>query len=220
MLDTRFPAQGLFLSVVDNATGPVATGMLYAHWGSGRDDGRAQGWLGGLAYAYNAGSFYFGGMTKYWHFNVPNVGVVDANAPDGLVRQFAQDFGLLARRGDFSYAMVIQNLSLASHPLLPVVGTAAVQWGNDLGSHLAFDYKADLTDTSNVKHKIAAGYELLLDAFALRAGGTYDITNTLWWISGGLGILTEKGGVQFVYRRKLSNGVDHVFEAAFTLYLE
>ena len=116
--------------------------------------------------------------------------------------------------------MVVQNLALSTHPLLPVTGTAAVQWGNDVGSHLAFDYKADLSDTSHVKHKLAAGYETLIDAFALRAGGTYDVTNALWWISAGLGILTEKGGVQLVYRRKLSNGVDNVFMAGFTLYLE
>ena len=218
ILDTRFPAQGLLMTVADNATGPVASGLVYAHWGSGRDEGRAQGWLGGVAYAYNTGSFYFGGLTKYWHFNVPTSG--DSNAPDGSIRQFAQDFGLLARRGDFSYALVVQNLALSTHPLLPLTGTAAVQWGSDTGSHLAFDYKADLTDTSHVKHKLAAGYELLLDAFALRAGGTYDLTNSLWWISAGVGILTEKGGVQVVYRRKLSDGLDNVFMAGFTLYLE
>ena len=60
-----------------------------------------------------------------------------------------------------------------------------------------------------------------LDAFALRAGGTWDVTNKLWWISGGVGFLTERGGVQFVYRRRLSGDfTDQFFEAGITLYLE
>ena len=216
VLDTRFPAQGLLLSVADSTSGPFGSGLLYAHWGSGRDDGRAQGWLAGAGISYNLGSVYFGTLTKYFHFNVP---LSDAS-PDGTVHRFAQDVGILARRGDFSFAAVVQNISLQSHPLFPLTTTLAVQYGSDASSHLAFDYKADLADTSNPKHKLAAGYEILLDAFAVRAGGTYDATNKLWWLSGGVGLLTEKGGVQLVYRRRLSGELDYLFEAGLTLFLE
>ncbi len=216
VLDTRFPLQGLLLSVTDTTTGPIGSGGYFAHWGSGRDDGRAQGWLAGLAYSYNAGSVYFGGVSKYLHFNIP----LSADSADGVVHQIAQDFGVLAKRGDFSWGLVVQNLSLSGHPLFPVTGAVGVQFGSDQSSHLALDYKADLSDTSNIKHKLAAGYELLIDTFALRAGGTYDATNSLWWLSAGVGLLTERGGVQFAYRRRLSAGVDNVFEAGVTLYLE
>ena len=65
-----------------------------------------------------------------------------------------------------------------------------------------------------------AGYEILLDAFALRAGGTYDATNKLWWGSAGVGLLTEKGGVQLVYRRRFSGELDQLFEAGVTLFVE
>jgi hypothetical protein len=216
LLDTGFPAQGLVLSVADSTTGPVATGFTYAHFGSGRDDGRAQGWLLGAAYAYNLGSFYFGGLTKYLRFNVPLSGA----SPDGTVHQFMQDLGILVKRGDLSWAAVVQNISTSPHPLFPLTAVGGVQLGSDQSSHLALDYRADLGDTSRVKHKLAAGYEMLIDAFALRAGGTYDVTNSLWWVSAGLGLLTEKGGVQLVYRRRLSGDVDHVFEGGVTLYLE
>ena len=216
LLDTGFPAQGLILSVADSTTGPVATGFTYAHFGSGRYDGRAQGWLLGAAYAYNLGGFYFGGLTKYLHFNVP---LSDASA-DGTVRQFVQDAGILVRRGDLSWAAVVQNISTSPHPLFPLTAVGGVQLGSDAGSHLAVDYRADLGDTSRVKHKLAAGYEILIDSFPLRAGATWDLTNSLWWVSAGVGILTERGGVQFVYRRRLSGEVDHIFEGGVTLYLE
>jgi hypothetical protein len=222
VLDTRFPLQGLILSVSDSTTGPVATGFLYAHWGSGRDDGRAQGWLGSISYAYNTGAAYFGGTTKYLHFNVPDTGPSGLANPDGTAHMFMQDFGLLVRRGSFSWAAVVENLnfSFSKQPLFPLTASAGVALGADASSHFAFDYKADLSDTSNVKHKLAAGYEMLIDAFALRGGATWDTTNSLWWGSIGVGLLTEKGGLQLVYRRRFSGGLDQFFEGGITIYLE
>jgi hypothetical protein len=215
ILDTRFPAQGLIVSVADS-TGPVATGLLYLHWGAGQDEGRAQGWLAGLGYAYQAGSFLFGGLTKYLRFRTP----LADDSPDGTVYQFMQDFGLLAKRGSFSWSLGVQNISTTAHELFPLTATAGFAIGSDAGSHLAFDYKADLHDIDHPQHKFAAGVETLIDAFALRAGGTWDSTNSRWWLSAGVALLTEKGGAQFVYRRRLSGDLDQVFEAALTLYLE
>jgi hypothetical protein len=216
LLDARFPATSFTASITDSSTGPMATGLFWQRWGSGKEQGRASGWLAGLGYSYQAGSLLFGGVTKYLRFNTP---LMD-DAPDGTVHQFMQDFGLLARRGTFSWALVMQNISTTPHPLFPLTGTAGVAWGADASSHFAFDYKVDLHDVDHVKHKIAAGYEMLVDAFALRAGGTYDASNSIWWFSVGLGLLTEKGGAQIVYRRRLSGEFDQFFQAGLTLYLE
>ena len=216
VLDGAFPAQGLIASIADSTNGPVATGLIYAHWGSGRDDGRAQGWMAGLGYAYAAGSFLFGGLSKYTRFRIP---VSDPTA-DGTAYMFLQDFGILSRRGDFGFALVVQNITTSSNLLFPLTATAGLSLGSDQSSHLALDYKVDLHDLDHPQHKLAAGYEFVLDAFALRAGGTYDASNSLWWVSAGLGILTEKGKFQVAYRRRLSGGLDQFFEAGFTLYLE
>ena len=216
VLDGGFHTQGLIASITDSTTGPVASGLFYAHWGSGKDDGRAQGWMAGFGYAYQAGSFLFGGLTKYLRFRIPTS---DDN-PDGTNYRFVQDFGLLSRRGDFSLALVVQNISTSSMPLFPLTATAGFALGNDASSHFAFDYKADLHDLDHPQHKLAAGYEFVLDAFALRAGGTWDASHSLWWVSAGLGILTEKGRAQIAYRRRLTGDVDHVLEAGFTVYLE
>src|SRR5262249_34177925 len=62
-----------------------------------RDEGRAQGWLGSLSYAYNLGSMYFGGTTKYIHFNVPAVGDTAITNPDGDAHIFQQDLRILVR---------------------------------------------------------------------------------------------------------------------------
>ena len=118
---------------------------------------------------------------------------------------------------------MVQNLSTSSIPAFPVTATAAVAWGTDTDWHISFDYKADLSDTKNVKSKLAGGTELLVEqAVALRAGGTFDATNELWWISAGIALLTEKGGVQIVWRRRVAGkpGFDQFFEGGITLFLE
>jgi hypothetical protein len=210
--DSRFPAEGVLVSVVDTASSPVASGLLFSRWGSGQGQGRGEGWSLGFNYSSVIGQgLYWGGQTKFIRYHTP----------DGLVAKWAQDVGLLSRRGNFSWAAVVQNISTQKLPLFPLTGTAAVAWGTDTDWHLAIDYKADFSDTGNVKHKAAIGGEVLMeDTFALRAGATWDASAQLWWASAGIGLLTEKGGLQFVWRRRVSGGFDQLFEAGLTLYLE
>jgi hypothetical protein len=214
--DAKFPAQGIMASIADSVSSSVATGLLFSRWGSGQPadlgGGRGEGWYAALGYAYALGSYYIGGTTKYLRFATP----------DGDAHSFAQDVGLLARRGQFSYAVVAQNLSPSSIPLFPITTTAAIAYGSDTDWHLAIDYKADLSDLHNVKSRVAGGLEILFEqALVLRGGATWDASSERWWTSVGAGILTEKGGVQFVWRRRVAGGgFDQFFEGAFTLYLE
>jgi len=125
------------------------------------------------------------------------------------------------RRGSFGWGATIQNVATDKIALFPLTATAGVAWGNDADWHLAFDYRADLSDTSNVRNKFAAGVETLVgDAFALRGGATWDATASQWWLSAGLGILTEKGGLQIVWRRRIEGPYDQFFEGGLTIYLE
>jgi hypothetical protein len=213
--DSSFPAQGVMVSIVDSATTPVASGMLFSRWGSGRGDGRGEGWLLGFTYAHAVGqNLFFGGQTKFTHFHSP---------PDGgLTARWAQDIGFLSRGGGgFSWAAVLQNISLEKIPLFPLTATAGLAWGSDTDWHLAFDYKADLSDTKDIKHRAALGAELLLEqSIALRGGATWDPAASMWWISAGVGLLTDKAGLQLVWRRRVSGGYDQLFEAGVTLFLE
>ena len=212
LLDPRFPAQALMISVVDTTTAPVGTGLLFSRWGSGQPGGRGEGWYGALAYAYSIGGYNLGGETKYYRFATP----------DGEVHRFAQDVGMLARRGNFAYGLVVQNLATSAIPTFPLTSTVGLAWGTDNDWHLAVDYKADLSDIHDVKHKVAGGVELLFgEVVALRGGATWDASRELWWLSAGFGILTERGGVQFVLRRRVAGeGYDQFFQAGITLYLE
>ena len=210
--DKRFPAQAVLASLVDSVSSPVATGALWTRWASGQPAGRGEGWSLGLGYAgaVAAGTF-LGGETKYLRFHTPS----------GLVQKFAQDVGVLSKRGNFSYAAVLQNISTEKIPLFPLTGTAAVAWGTDADWHIAFDYKADLSDTSSVKSKLASGLEVLLgDALALRGGATWDLSASQWWLSAGIGILTEKGGLQIVWRRRIEGPYDQLYEAGLTIFLQ
>jgi hypothetical protein len=213
--DSKYPAQAVIASVVDSATTQVASGILFSRWGSGQPGGRGEGWLLGFSYASQVGpNLFFGGQTKFTHFHSP---------PEGaLTAKWAQDIGFLSRRGNgFSWGAVVQNISLEKIPLFPLTGTLGLAWGSDTDWHIAFDYKADFSDLSNVKNRAALGGELLLDqTFALRGGATWDPSAGYWWASAGIGFLTEKGGFQVVWRRRVYGGYDQFFEGGLTIYLE
>jgi hypothetical protein len=61
---------------------------------------------------------------------------------------------------------------------------------------------------------------LVGEALALRGGATWDTTARHWWISAGIGLLTEKGGLQVVWRRRVEGPYDQFFEGGLTIYLE
>ena len=210
--DAHFPAEGVLASVVDTASSPIGSGMLFSRWGSGQPNGRGEGWSAGFSYSTPVGQgLYTGGQTKFLRYR----------GPDGLTAKWAQDLGVLSKQGAFSWAAVVQNISTEKLPLFPLTGTLAVALGDDTAWHLAFDYKADFSDTSHVKHKAALGAEILAGgSIALRAGATWDASAHLWWASTGVGFLTERGGLQLVWRRRVSGGYDQFFEAGVTLYLE
>jgi hypothetical protein len=210
-LDPQFPGSGFIVTAVDASSLAVASGLMYARFSTGHLDRRGAGFLLGAAYAYDIGGIYFGGVTKYLHFD----------GPDGQSYKFAQDFGLLLRRGNVSWAVTGQNLALSNVPLFPPSTTFAFALGSDADYHLAVDYKLDLQDTSRVKHKLSVGYEFLIEqAFAPRIGFARDFTQGLSWFATGFGFLTEKGGLQFAYQRRVQGGFDHIFEVGLTLYLE
>jgi hypothetical protein len=210
-LDPQFPGSGFIVTAVDASTLAVASGLMYARFSTGHLDGRGAGFLLGAAYAYDLGGIYFGGVSKYLHFD----------GPDGQSYRFAQDVGLLLRRGNVSWAVTGQNLAWSNIPLFPPSTTFAVAIGSDADYHLALDYKLDLKDTSNVKHRLSAGYEMLIgQAFAPRIGFARDFTQGLSWFAVGFGLLTEKGGLQFAYQRRIQGGFEHIFEFGLTLYLE
>ena len=210
--DSKFPAEGVMASIVDTASSPIGSGILFSRWGSGQPGGRGEGWGLGFAYSSPIGqALYMGGESKFLRYH----------GPDGLMAKWAQDVGVLSRRGSFSWAATVQNISTEKLPLFPLTATAGLAWGSDADWRLAFDYKADLSDTSNVKHKAALGAEVLIDqSIALRGGATWDASASMWWASAGVGLLTDKGGLQLVWRRRVSGGFDQLFEAGVTLFLE
>jgi hypothetical protein len=210
--DVHFPAQGITASIVDSASGPAATGAIFNRWGSGQPAGRGEGWSAGLAYAGQISPTLFaGGETKYIRYHTP----------DGLVTKFAEDFGVLSKSGNFSWALVIQNLSFDIVPLFPLTGTAGIALGSDTTWHLAFDYKVDFSDTSNLKHTGMLGGEWLVDeGIVLRGGFRRDFTADINWVSAGFAVLTTGAGLQVSWRRRINGPFDQIFEAGITLFLE
>jgi hypothetical protein len=210
--DSRSNARVYSVSVVDSASIAAGSGLFFQNWSSGSEpDGRATGWLGGAGYSYFTGNFFFGGTTKYVHFN----------GSYGEVRQFLQDVGLLVRAGELSFSAVVQNLSTASVPLFPVTSTLGLAYGSDADWHLAIDYKTDLSDTDHLKHKLNGGLEILFDrSFVLRGGYSWDLSSSLGAWSLGTSIVTDKVALHAAWRRRISGPLDQFFEAGITVYLE
>jgi hypothetical protein len=211
--DSRFPGQGVTISAVDSSSIVAGSGILFQRWGAGVPEGRGEGWLAGLGYAYYAGNFFFGGLTKYLRF--------DGYGDNGQIRQFAQDVGMLVRTGDFSWAAVMQNISTSAIPLFPLTSTLGVNWGTDTDWHLAFDYKTDLSDFDHWKHRVNGGIEILFDrAFVLRGGYSWDLSHSLGAWSLGTSIITERIGLHAAWRRRIQGPLDQFFEFGLTFYLE
>jgi len=212
LYDSRYPAQAILVSIVDSVSSAVANGLQWSRWASGQPSGRGEGWSLGMGYAGAISQgLYLGGQTKFLRYHTP----------DGLQQRWAQDVGFLAKRGNFAWAAVWQNIATDKIPLFPLTATAGLAWGNDTDWHLSVDYRADLSDTSNVKNRAALGGELLVgEALALRGGLTWDATAKHWWVSAGVGLLTEKGGLQLVWRRRVEGPYDQFFEGGITIYFE
>src|SRR5437867_4000558 len=138
MYDSRFPAQAILASLVDSASAPIASGLLWSRWASGQPSGRGEGWSLGLGYSGAIGQgLFLGGETKYLRYHTP----------DGLGKKWAQDAGVLGHRGNFAWAAVVQNISTDKISTFPLTAVGALAWGTDTDWHLAFDYRADLSDS-------------------------------------------------------------------------
>src|SRR5207248_5272333 len=72
LYDSRYPAQAVLASLVDSASGPVASGLLWSRWASGQPSGRGEGWSVGFGYSGAiAQNLFLGGETKFLRYHTP-----------------------------------------------------------------------------------------------------------------------------------------------------
>src|SRR5256884_810931 len=76
MYDSRFPAQAILASLVDSASAPIASGLLWSRWASGQPSGRGEGWSLGLGYSGPIGQGLFLGGGKEHPPHPPPPGAV------------------------------------------------------------------------------------------------------------------------------------------------
>jgi hypothetical protein len=216
MDDVKFPAEGVIVSVADSTTGTgVGSGLIFERWGAGQLGSRGEGWLGGLSYAYKTGAFMFGGTTHLLHFA----------GPDGsTIHTFTEDIGLMANTGSFQLGATLKNFTFdfSNQPLFPLTGTFGIAFGSDSNFHLSSDYKIDFSDSSNLKHQLSFGGEMLfLKTLALRTGYRWDVTEHLGWLTLGASVLTQSFAVGAAWRRRVDGpNMEQALEASVTLFLE
>jgi hypothetical protein len=215
MDDVKFPAEGVMISVADSTTAiGVGSGFIFERWGAGQLGGRGEGWLGGISYSYAAGGFLFGGTNHLLHFAGPD---------NAQIREFTEDLGLMTKAGSFNFGATLQNISLSfdNPPLFPLNLTTGIAYGSDTDWHLAADYKLDLSNSSNLRHTLSFGGEVILDqSLVLRSGYRWAITDQLGWLTFGASVVTEKLSVSVAFRRRVSGNLEQALEAGVTLFLE
>jgi len=216
MDDVKFPAEGVILSIADSTTAQgVGSGMIFERWGAGQLAGRGEGWLGGISYAYAQGSTLFGGTTHYLHFAGPG---------GETIHYFSEDIGVMEHGSNISFGATLQNINFSfdNMPLFPLTGAIGASVGDDSDFHLSADYKVNLADTSNLKHQLSFGGEMMFEkTLVLRTGYRWDVTDHLGWLTCGASIVTERFSFGAALRRRVhGDHMEQALEANVTLFLE
>lgn len=126
-----------------------------------------------------------------------------------LVKGFTGDAALQLNLGDVvKIAAVGQNLIDKKSPLVPVLvgGSVNVQILNSIivGGDILFD----LTTDSKAKPMIGAALEYFTGKAPVRAGYLHDNVRNSHYITGGLGYMTDKFGVEAALRQEVSGPSD------------
>lgn len=180
------------LAIADSATSEIAAGVSYDYVSLGRGEERRTVHLNTLALAVPlGGSFFLGASGR--HVLMP-----------GRANAVTMDAGLLIRP--------VPSLAIAAsgHNLIDIHNpdvTRYFQLGSAFLGNLftaAFDVRADFQDEEAPQLSYGAGLEYVTgNAFPVRGGYSYSAVTRTHFLSGGLGLITEGGGMDLAYRHEL-----------------
>ncbi|MCA9670059.1 MAG: hypothetical protein KC503_30900 [Myxococcales bacterium] len=223
-------------AVIDSVTAKLAAGLFYSftHASPERTLALPNGAYKleetlnthevGLSLAYPLGNIAMIGVTGRY---VNKQGTLPDDAPTGLstadVSRFTMDVGGLVRLGQlFSVAVVGYNLIAVGDRDFPrSLGLGAAFTPAPVLS-LMFDSVIDFSsDPEKAKASFHGGAEVFLaKMYAIRGGAMHDMLRRASYVTGGLGLVSRRIGVEFGLRQMVDGGSETLVSFQLQLFLQ
>lgn len=184
------------VAVADSATSSVAAGVAYHFASLLTEGGRVTSHLTTMSFGVPiAAGIHLGASAKH----AGMTGALSANA-------ISMDAGLLVQLGAFAASVSGHNLIDVSNPLLGRYYVSSLAFLGRLFTAIA-DVRATFEGPSP-NFLFAGGVEYVAgEGIPLRVGYSIDPARGQSWVSGGVGLISEGGGIDFGYRHELG-GLD------------
>jgi hypothetical protein len=215
--DPTFKRYGTGVAVVDSMTSRLAAGMSFRALYGSNDAGKNEGWEAKLGLAIPVGELLSIGISgRYANFKIadtharPETPLVEGQPPDqrfGL-KAFTMDAAISLRPvPGFAISALAYNMVDTDSPLAPLMlgGSAAFSSaGLTVGGDLLFDLnKQGLFSAPPVL--VGGGIEYLASGVApLRVGYAYDQGRGQNFVTGGIGFIDPRFGVQLSLRQTVN----------------
>lgn len=202
-----------FLNTVayDSRTSELAAGVSYHFISIGRGPEQR--------YAHFTTVALAAGASDTIHFGLSGHYVVESGAQSR--NGITLDAGMAVRLSDaITLAVSAHNVIDVHNKDLPRYYAAGVGYTKGLLT-LAVDLRADFSSTLPKSELTpGAGIEYLAGgSFPLRAGYTYDSLTNSHFVSGGLGVVGDGGGLDFAYRQEIGGSEQHLIALTFKIQL-
>jgi hypothetical protein len=224
------------VSIADSVTKTLAAGLFYSYTHASPRRSLAtttappfeleetrQSHEVGLAMAYPIGDMFHLGLTgKYVDLGVEQPEFTPASAVDDGTSGFTMDFGGIIRLGSsLNLAVVLQNAIPLDHHDYPMqLGMGAAY---ALGTFFLaeFDAVLDFDSAEEVKASYHGGGELFLGKrYALRGGAMHDTVRQPTYVTGGLGLVAQRMGLDFGLRQMVEGGAETMVAFSIRLFIQ
>jgi len=194
----------------DSRTSELAAGVSYHFVSIGRGPLQRYAHVSTVALAASASDAIHFGLAGHY---VVESGALSRNG-------ITLDAGMAVRLADaITIAISAHNLIDVHNPDLPRYYAAGVGYAKGALT-LAADLRADFSTSPRSELTPGAGIEYIVGgSFPLRAGYTYDSLAQSHFVSGGLGMVREGGGVDFAYRQEIGGSEQHLIALTFKIQL-
>ncbi len=223
------------ISVVDSVTSRVAAGLFYSYGHASPSRTIPLG--GGQTFALNETvNIHEAGLAlSYPLFNMLHLGVTtkyvrqSVDQPEGTPAELAAptESGVTLDVGAILRPIPALSLGAVGYNLIPIDGSAyprEVGFGISYalgGVFLAeFDAVLNRNGADSVKASYHGGGELFLaNTYAFRGGAMYDTLRQATYVSGGLGLVSSKVGLDFGLRQMVDGGAETLIALALKLFV-
>ncbi|MBI5526967.1 MAG: hypothetical protein HY897_11585 [Deltaproteobacteria bacterium] len=154
-----------------------------------------------------------------WGFDLKFIDL-DVDARESAIYSVTGDMGIIWIMSKYVRgAVVAHNMVPIGRRDMPVQSAASVAIGREASFQGITDVVVNYLSTDDVKVQASAGLEMMAgEILALRAGYMYDQIPDAHYVSGGIGLVAPRVGLDFAYRQNLTFTDDRWFALVLKLF--